>query len=64
MKWWYKAAIMKVCSKIQIGSKVYRPIQKHLGNLKVDPMRGIRYEADIAKWIYEAGLKIEGMTFF
>lgn len=64
MKWQIKAKIMQVCATIPAGITLYKLIQKSFGNLNAKPLSKLIQQTEIAEWIYEQGLSIEGRTFF
>jgi hypothetical protein len=64
MRYQNKAWIMKLCASLPGEGALYRYIQKIFGRLKADPMSRLPAQAEIAKWIRDAGQDIVGIRFF
>ena len=55
---------MKICALLPAGRAVYRLIQQRFGQLKANPMSRIPAQVEMAKWILDMGVEIEGRTVF
>lgn len=64
MKWQNKAKIMKTCSRLPIGAHLYKFLQRTFGRLDANPMSRIPNQIEMAHWIRDRGMAIEGHTFF
>jgi len=64
MKWQNKAKIMKICASLYKGDEVYKVLQKTFGHLDANPLPRITTQIEIARWILDQGMKIEGYKFF
>jgi SAM-dependent methyltransferase len=64
MKWEQKAKIMKILSNIPKGGVLYKFLQKKFGRLTFDPMSNIKKQIEIANWLHQYNISIEGKTFF
>ena len=64
MRWKGKAKIMKLCSKLPKGAKVYKRIQKTFGRLKAKPMARIPTQIEMARWLLVAGQSLVDKRFF
>ncbi|MHA1360536.1 MAG: class I SAM-dependent methyltransferase [Candidatus Helarchaeota archaeon] len=64
MKWKKKAAIMRACSRLPFGNKIYKWGQKRFGRLRADPMKRLPAQVKMACWLNEQGMGIENCTFF
>ena len=64
MKWQQKAKIMEILSNIPIGGALYKFLQKKFGRLTSDPMPNIKKQIEIANWLHQYNISIEGKTFF
>jgi len=64
MKWTAKARIMSLCNSLPMGDAVYHFMQKKMGRLKIDPMRCIETQLEMAHWFRDSSVSIEGKAFF
>lgn len=64
MRWQQKAKIMKILSNIPMGGILYKFLQKKFGRLTSDPMPNIKKQIEIANWLHQHNIRIEGKTFF
>jgi len=64
MYWRTKAAIMRICSCLPIGARLYKWGQKQLGRLRSDPMKRLPMQVKMVRWLNEQGMAIEDCTFF
>lgn len=64
MKWQHKASIMKICTGLPAGDKLYKFIQKKFGRLDANPMSRLQAQVVMARWILEQGESIESKIFF
>ncbi len=62
MNWKQKAAIMRVCSRIPYGPKIYKWGQKHLGTLNVSPVKKLTAQVEMTHWLEESGESIKNRS--
>jgi len=63
MKWQQKAKIMKILSNIPMRGVLYKFLQKKFGRLTSDPMPNIKKQIEIANWLHQYNIPIEGKYF-
>lgn len=64
MDWQRKAAIMRVCASLPFGDRLYKWGQKRIGCLRPVPMERLPTQVEMAQWLHEQGMTIEGRKFF
>jgi SAM-dependent methyltransferase len=64
MNWECKAAIMRLCTSLPFGDRLYQWGQKRFGRLKANPMERLPMQVEMARWLIEQGMTIEGSRFF
>jgi len=64
INWKKKAAIMRLFAVMPYGEKLYKYGQKKVGRLRARPMARLPVQAEMIKWLFNAGRKVEGKSFF
>jgi hypothetical protein len=62
MNWKQKAAVMRICSRIPFGARVYKWGQKNFGTLSVCPMKILPVQVEMTHWLKEYGESIKGRS--
>ena len=64
MNWKTKAAIMRLFAALPYGDRLYKAGQKRFGRLDARPMVRLPAQAQMLKWLRDAGKSVEGMRLF
>ena len=64
MNWKTKAAIMRLFAALSYGDRIYKAGQKRFGRLAARPMTRLPKQAQMIRWLRDAGRSVEGMRFF
>jgi hypothetical protein len=64
MNWRMKAAIMRYCSILPFGDRLYMLGQKKLGRLKANPLERLPIQVKMADLLQEAGFTLMGACLF
>ena len=64
MNWKSKAAIMRLFAALPYGDRLYKAGQKRFGRLDARPMVRLPAQAQMLKWLRDAGKSVEGMRLF
>jgi hypothetical protein len=62
--WEQKAAIMRICSCLPFGARLYKLGQKRLGRLRANPMKRLPAQVKMVRWLNEQGMALKDCTFF
>jgi hypothetical protein len=54
---------MKVCASLPIGDRIYKFVQKNFGRLNANVMSRLPTQIEMARWILDQGMAIEGKRF-
>ena len=64
MKWQHKAAIARVCARLPFGDRLYRFGQRHVGQLRAQPLVRLATQLEMVRWLSAAGVAVHGGRFF
>lgn len=63
MRWQHKARIMRLCASLPAGARLYKLLQQNFGRLDANPTSRIPTQIEMARWILDQGMVIEGKRF-
>ncbi|MCF8095781.1 MAG: class I SAM-dependent methyltransferase, partial [Desulfobacteraceae bacterium] len=64
MRWKNKARIMRFCSWMPAGDRIYKNIQKVFGRLRAEPMARLPTQAEMYSWLEKEEAGVAGKRFF
>ena len=64
MKWQHKATIARVCARLPFGDRLYRFGQRHVGQLRAQPLVRLATQLEMVRWLSAAGVAVHGARFF